>query len=70
MGNKKTNTSSGKSWSKWSLAYRWRSLLLVTTLCGSVIFMFYKASLTSALAVRSHKYPFEDLEEMVESDYR
>ena len=37
---------------------------------SSVVTMFYKASITSALSVRRQKYPFNDLESMVASDYK
>ena len=37
---------------------------------GSIVFMCYRASLTSELSTLKHKKPFEDLNGLLQSDYR
>ena len=45
-------------------------LLFNCLLVGSVIWMAYRASLTSELSVRKMKLPFNDLESLLASDYK
>ena len=40
------------------------------SLSGNVVFMSYRASLTSELAVKTEKPPFTNLEEFYHSEYR
>lgn len=47
-----------------------RFLLFGIFLTGNVVFMSYKASLTSKLAVRERVLPFQNLEDFLASDYR
>ncbi len=47
-----------------------RFLLLTMFLSGNVIFMGYRASLTSNLSVRSLKLPFSDLESLLNTDFK
>ena len=42
----------------------------VVLFCGNIIFMAYRASLTSELSTRKSKLPFTSLEELHDSDYR
>ena len=45
-------------------------LLFTCLLVGSVLWMAYRASFTSELSVRRLKYPFNDLESLLKSDYK
>ena len=45
-------------------------LLFTCLLVGSVVWMAYRASFTSELSVRRLKYPFNDLESLLKSDYK
>ncbi len=47
-----------------------RLLLLSIFVTGNVIFMGYRASLTSKLAVRRLQLPFTDLRELLETDFK
>lgn len=46
-----------------------RVLLFAIFLAGNVIFMSYRASLTSELSVRDSRMPFKDLEGLLATDY-
>lgn len=45
-------------------------ILFSTLFWGNMVFMAYRASLTSELSVRLSKQPFSNLEEFLESDYQ
>ena len=45
-------------------------ILFTCLLVGSVIWMAYRASLTSELSVRRVSKPFDSLESLLESDYK
>ena len=45
-------------------------LLFTCLLVGSVIWMAYRASLTSELSVRKMMFPFNNLETLLVSDYK
>ncbi len=47
-----------------------RILLLSVFFTGNVIFMGYRASLTSNLSVRSLRLPFTDLHSLLDTDFR
>ena len=47
-----------------------RALLLCMFLTGNVVFIGYRASLTSNLSVRSLALPFNDLQTLLESDFK
>jgi hypothetical protein len=48
----------------------WRLLIFLTCLSGNIIFMAYKASLTTQLSLRFPHLPFHNLEQLSETDYR
>ncbi len=47
-----------------------RILVLFVFMTGNVMFMAYRASLTSELSVRKYTSPFNNFEELLDSDYR
>ena len=47
-----------------------RILLFIVFFFGNLVFMTYKASLTSELSTRRQILPFDSLERLIQSDYR
>ncbi len=54
----------------YGIGFSIRALLLSVYITGNVIFMGYRASLTSGLSVRTLKLPFQDPEGLLSSDFR
>ncbi len=42
----------------------------MSCLCGHILFIAYRASLTTLLTTSTYELPFESLEELSETDYR
>ena len=47
----------------------YRIIIFDCLLVGSIVWMAYKASLTSKLAVVQQEYPFKNLQDLLESNY-
>ncbi len=47
-----------------------RMLLLSIFIMGNIVFMAYRAALTSELSVRRIKLPFHNMEEILDTDFR
>ena len=48
----------------------YRSIVFVSLLSGSILWMFYKGILTAELSVFIKKYPFTDMDTFSETDWR
>ena len=66
FGWRQEEARKGEAWSSWPL----KVLTLLLLLAGNLIFMAYRASLTSKLSVRREKMPFDTLEAFAKSHFR
>ncbi len=48
---------------------KFRSLLFAYSLAGTVVWISYRASLTSNLSTREYKFPFSSMASLLETDY-
>ena len=48
----------------------YKTMIIATLLCGSVIWMAYNGELTSELAILKKKYPFDDMESFSKTNWR
>ena len=48
----------------------YKFIIFIALLSGSVIWTYYQASLTSKLAIKLEKYPFNDLHSFSQTNYR
>ena len=48
----------------------YKTMIIATLLCGTVVWIAYTAQLTSELALREKKYPFDDMMSFSETNWR
>ena len=48
----------------------YRSIIFISLLAGSIVWIFYRAYLTAELAIRIKKYPINDMESLSKTDWR
>ena len=48
----------------------YRSIIFISLLSGSIVWIFYRAYLTAELAIRIKKYPINDMESLSKTDWR
>jgi hypothetical protein len=56
--------------SKFDTIQSYRFIIFTSLLAGTVVWISYRASLTSELSVEKKKFPFNDLESLSKTEYR